>query len=294
MGRSSGRAAAQHGPFLGRSALVTGAASGIGRALATALVERGATVLATDLDGDGAATVAEELGGTKRSDGSARAAALDVSDAAAFEAVVGRFADEEGGIDFLFNNAGIPVGGEVRDLTVDHWRRVVEVNLLGVVHGVAAAYPRMLARGRGHLVNTASLAGLVPSPLLVPYSTTKHAVVGLSVGLRMEAAPHGVRVSVVCPGVIETPLLDRGNPGDLAPAASTPDIRAMLTAVMGPPYPAASLARDVLDGVARNRPIIVTPRRARLVWSLYRLAPTLLTEQRRRTMPAPRHPTAAG
>jgi short-subunit dehydrogenase len=88
----------------------------------------------------------------------------------------------------------------------------IDADLLSVVHGIAAAYPGMIERGRGHIVNTASLSGLLPSPRLAPYSTTKHAVVGLSVGLRAEVAEHGVRVSVLCPGLIETPLLDRGNP----------------------------------------------------------------------------------
>jgi NAD(P)-dependent dehydrogenase (short-subunit alcohol dehydrogenase family) len=123
----------------------------------------------------------------------------------------------------------------------------------------------------------------------VPYSTTKHAVVGLSVGLRVEAAGHGVRVSVLCPGVIETPLLDHGNPADLPTVESMPDIRAMLTELMGTPYPAASLARDTLDAVALNRPIIVAPRRARLVWAAYRAWPALLIDQSpRRLRSAPR------
>jgi short-subunit dehydrogenase len=155
----------------------------------------------------------------------------------------------------------------------------VSGDLFGVIHGVAAAYPRMVGRRRGHIVNTASLSGLVPSPLLVPYSTTKHAVVGLSVGLRIEAANYGVRVSVVCPGVIDTPLLDKGNPEDL-PAVPTPaDIRSMLTELVGKPYAASRLAVDALDGVALDRSIIVAPRHARVIWALYRAWPSLLISQ---------------
>jgi NAD(P)-dependent dehydrogenase (short-subunit alcohol dehydrogenase family) len=202
-----------------------------------------------------------------------------VTDAAAVADLVGRTAADHGGIDVLFNNAGIGIGGEVRELSAAHWQRVIEVNLWSVINGVSAAYPLMIAQGRGHIVNTASLSGLLPSPMLVPYSTTKHAVVGLSVGLRMEAAAYGVKVSVVCPGVIETPLLDKPNPEDLPAVASRPNIRAMLTSLVGPPYPVASLASDVLDGVARNRPIIVTPFHARRAWALYRLSPWLLIEQ---------------
>jgi NAD(P)-dependent dehydrogenase (short-subunit alcohol dehydrogenase family) len=278
MGRAADRASAGRRHFDGKVAIVTGAASGIGRALATELVDRGATVVVSDIAGDDAVSVAELL---CRRAGAARAmaATLDVTDAAAVEELVARTAAEHGGLDLLFNNAGIGVGGEVRELTAAHWRRVIDVNLWSVINGVNAAYPLMISQGRGHIVNTASLSGLLPSPMLVPYSTTKHAVVGLSVGLRMEAAAHGVKVTVVCPGVIETPLLDKANPDDLPPVRSMPDIRSMLTSLVGPPYPAASLASDVLDGVALNRPIIVTPFHARRAWAVYRISPRLLIDQ---------------
>ena len=279
MTRASVRRSMQVAHFAGASAIVTGGASGIGRALATELVARGASVLVADIDGTGAEVVAQSLQRLGTGPGSAWAATLDVTDADAVAGVVDRFAAGHGGLDFMFNNAGIGIGGEVRELSMAHWQRAIDINLLGVVHGVAAAYPTMIGQGRGHIVNTASLAGLVPSPLLVPYSATKHAVVGLSVGLRVEAAAHGVRVSVVCPGVIDTPLLDKANPDDLPPTGSMPDIRDLLTRMVGAPYPAASLARDVLDRVALNRALIVSPRHARLVWAAYRLAPGLLIDQ---------------
>jgi NAD(P)-dependent dehydrogenase (short-subunit alcohol dehydrogenase family) len=268
----------QRAHFKEATAIVTGGASGIGRALATELVVRGATVLITDIDGRAAGEVAGSIQHGASGTGTARATALDVRDAADFADVVGGFAADHNGLDFLFNNAGIAVSGEVSDLTEAHWRRIIDINLMGVINGVQAAYPLMIARGRGHIVNTASLSGLLPSPLLVPYSTTKHAVVGLSVGLRVEASTHGVRVSVVCPGLIETPLLDKENPDDLPPAESMPDIRALLTTMMGTPYPADSLARDVLDDVALNRPFILAPRRAKAIWLAYRAWPRLLID----------------
>ncbi len=286
MRRAAVRKAMQATHFAGASAIVTGGASGIGKALATELTARGASVLVADIDGSGAASVADALQRPGTGPGSATAVTLDVTDADAVAGVVGRFAADHDGLDFLFNNAGIGIGGEVRELTLAHWQRVIDVNLRSVVHGVTAAYPMMIAQGRGHIVNTASLSGLVPSPLLVPYSTTKHAVVGLSVGLRVEAANHGVRVSVVCPGVIDTPLLDKPNPDDLPPTDSMPDIRDLLTRMVGQPYPAISLARDVLDRVALDRAIIVSPRHARLVWAAYRLAPGLLIDQSPRRLRA--------
>jgi NAD(P)-dependent dehydrogenase (short-subunit alcohol dehydrogenase family) len=260
--------------FQGRVAIVTGAASGIGAALAGALARRGSTVVLADIDEVGAKSAADDL--ALGPPGRASGVALDVTDAEAVAALVERTATDHGHLDFLFNNAGIGMGGPVSELSLAHWNRVIDVNLRGVVHGVVAAYPVMIRQGRGHIVNTASLAGLIPSPMLTPYAMTKHGVVGLSESLRMEAVRHGVRVSVVCPGVIDTPLLDKGNPPDLPDVAHSPDTRRMLTRMIGAAYPAASLAEDVLDGVARNRPVIVTPRHARIPWRLNRLSPRLV------------------
>ena len=260
---------------MGRTAVVTGGASGIGAALARALVARGDSVVIADVDVTGATALAEEL--SRQGPGGARAERLDVRDAEAVRAVVEAAHRRDGRLDLLFNNAGIGLGGAVEDLSLSHWDRVIDVNLRGVVHGVAAAYPLMLEQGHGHIVNTASVAGLIPSPLITPYSMTKHAVVGLSLSLRGEAAAHGVRVSALCPGAVETPMLDRGNPDDL-PEARTVDGREYVTRVAGAPYPADALATDVLRGVERNRPVIVAPRRARMAWRVHRAAPWLVEQ----------------
>jgi len=262
--------------FEGKVAIVTGAASGIGYALSAALCRRGATVVLADIDETGAKACADALAAGPP--GRAAGVGLDVTDAEAFIDLAARVVSDHGHLDLLFNNAGIGVSGEVADLSLAHWRRVVDVNLLGVVHGVVAAYPAMIRQGSGHIVNTASLAGLIPAPLLTPYAMTKHGVVGLSTSLRAEAVRHGVRVSVVCPGVIDTPLLDKPNPSDLPAPASAPDGRALLSRTIGKPYPPESLAEDVLAGVARNRPFIVTPRHARIPWRLYRLSPRLVVD----------------
>jgi NAD(P)-dependent dehydrogenase (short-subunit alcohol dehydrogenase family) len=264
--------------FDGQVAMVTGAASGIGRALSTALVRRGATVVGADVDKDGLEAVAGVLGATPDATrgSTLTTAVLDVTDAEAFEEVVGRTVVDHGRLDLLFNNAGVGMGGEVADLALAHWNRVIDVNLRGVIYGIAAAYPVMIRQGRGHIVNTASLAGLIPAPLITPYAATKHAVVGLSTSLRAEAASKGVRVTVVCPGVIETPILDKKNPPDLPAVPSFPDGREMLVRAIGAPYPADWLAADVLRGVARNRAFVVTPRHARRAWGMYRMAPESL------------------
>ena len=142
-----------------------------------------------------------------------------------------------------------------------------------------AAYPLMLRQGHGHIVNTASLAGLLPGPGMAPYATTKWAVVGLSLSLRGEAARRGVRVSVVCPGGVDTPILDKGMPADLprVPTAEVTDARAAITRMSGGRlYGADALAADVLRGIDRNRAVIVAPRHAWVLWRLMRLSPGLV------------------
>ncbi|MGH3257025.1 MAG: SDR family oxidoreductase, partial [Streptosporangiaceae bacterium] len=223
-----------------RIAIITGAASGIGQALASALVVRGDTVVVADIDGGGAERVAGEL--AQRGPGTAQPAVVDVRDAGAVQALVDQTRDRHGRLDVMVNNAGIGVGGEAHDLLLAHWDRAIDVNLRGVVHGVQAAYLVMVEQGSGHIVNTASLAGLLPTPGMTPYAMTKHAVVGLSLSLRAEAAGYGVRVTVVCPGVVDTPILDKGGPDDLPKPAMTANAREFFRQVQPRFYSADQLA----------------------------------------------------
>ena len=269
--------------FRGASAIITGGGSGIGKALGAALVEHGAHVVLADVDGDAAERAASELGGA--GPGTAAAVALDVRDADAVAAVVDDTAARHGGLDLLFNNAGISLGGATHEMPAAHWERIIDVNIRGVVNGVLAAYPRMVAQKRGHVVNTASGAGLGALPLVAAYSMTKHAVVGLSMSLRPEAAAHGVRVSVLCPGAVETPILDRLPPADL-PAAG-PDVltaRTYLARVGFKPMGADLFARRALGAVARNKAIIVEPRMSKALWRMQRLSPALMDRAARMTL----------
>jgi NAD(P)-dependent dehydrogenase (short-subunit alcohol dehydrogenase family) len=255
------------------AALVTGAASGIGLALSKAVANRGATVWMTDIDALGVERAAKAVGAN------AHAAALDVRDAEAVREMVERVVGEHGRIDYLFNNAGIGLGGEAHELTAAHYDRIIDINIRGVVHGITAAYPIMIKQRSGHIVNTASMAGLVPAPLIVPYVMTKHAVVGLSLGLRAEAAGYGVRVSALCPSAVETPILDSETPHDLPAPSWRPNVRRYLTSFGGAPYPVDKLAEDTIRGVERNVPLIITPTNARIGAFLYRLFPGLVTRQ---------------
>jgi NAD(P)-dependent dehydrogenase (short-subunit alcohol dehydrogenase family) len=262
--------------FDGKVAIVTGAASGIGAALSRALTQEGAAVVVlADIDEPGAVAVADEL--TAGRAGRVEAAALDVRDAERFFAVVADVVARHGRVDLLFNNAGIGIGGDIEDLTGEHWDRIIDVNIRGVVHGVRAVYPRMLERGDGHIVNTASLAGLSPTPLLTPYSMTKHAVVGLSTSLRLEARDRGVRVTALCPSGIDTPLLDSVGPADLPPLAEGYDVRRYLRRVLGREHPVDEFVQRALRGVAKNKGLVIEPARARAAWRASRFAPRLVT-----------------
>lgn len=247
----------------GKIAIVTGGASGIGRAVAEALGRRGATVIVADINAAHASDVAR---GIVEAAGKADSAAVDVSDAAAVQKLVDDAVTRHGRLDYMFNNAGVSMACEMRDTTLEDWDRIVRVNLHGVINGVQAAYAQMLRQGHGHIVNTGSIAGLAPFPLTVVYNTTKHAVVGLSTSLRSEAAGLGVKVSVVCPGFIDTPMKDRLTYRNL-------DREASMRALPFKLYSADACAADILRGVERNQAVILAPLHARLLWWLHRLAP---------------------
>jgi len=253
-----------------RVAIVTGGASGIGRALAEELGQQAFQVVVADRQTE----LAEEVAvGIRGRGGRATAAELDVRALAGFEQLVRETVDRSGRIDLLFNNAGIGIGGEIRDYSIQDWEDVFDVNLRGVVHGVHAVYPLMIEQGFGHIVNTASMAGLVPAPMSASYSTTKHAVVGLSKTLRVEAKVYGVRVSVVCPGVIRTPILRGGRYGRLNLPLSGQQSEERFERLR--PMDANLFAKKVLRAVFRNQAIIVFPRWWKLFWYLERISPSL-------------------
>ena len=192
----------------GKVAVVTGGGSGIGRATALLLAYHSAVVHVADLNAESAGKVVREI---EAAGGTATAHALDVSDPDAVEAFAEKIFAAEGHVDVLHNNAGIGFGGTIESTTIEDWQRVIGVNLLGVAYGIQAFVPRMLRQGRpASVVNTASQAGLTPSPKMAPYCASKYGVVGLTESLNAELSKRGLHFSAICPGIIDTPIIATG------------------------------------------------------------------------------------
>ena len=255
-------------PFQDKVAMVTGGASGIGRALCEGLGQRGALVIVADINRKGAQQVAATI---IKKGGRAHATYLDVSKAAQVRHVIHDTVNQYGQLNCLFNNAGIAVMGEVLDMKPAHWKHTLDVNLWGVIYGTATAYQVMIKQGFGHIVNTASTAGLVPIPLLTAYTATKHAVVGLSLALRFEAAERGVKVSVVCPGIIRTNIPHVATYLKVKREVALSKLSSIR--MMDPD----KCARVILRGVARNKDIIKVSSFAYILSLLYRIHPALMT-----------------
>jgi len=257
--------------FDGATAIVTGGASGIGRALAEELAMRGCEVVLADLQIESAEEVASEI---RASGGKAKAVKIDVTDFSAMEQLAQETVSRTGRLDFIFNNAGIVIAGPINRLSIEDWNQILGVNLRGVINGIQATYKIMMKQGFGHIINTASMAGLGVGPGNIPYTTTKYAVVGLSKSLRAEAAQFGIRVSVLCPGVIRTPILEGGGKyGKMLVDTPPEEVERMLEKVR--PMSPNLFAEKVLKSVAKNKAIIIVPSWWRLFWWINRLSPSL-------------------
>jgi NADP-dependent 3-hydroxy acid dehydrogenase YdfG len=262
----------------GKVAFVTGGASGIGAALATELVDKGAEVWVADRQISQAQELVRRL---TSAGGKAHAVEVDVRSFPSFDRAIADAVAQSGQIDFLFNNAGIGVGGEIDAYTLDDWNDVFDVNLRGVVHGIQAVYPIMIKQHSGHIVNTASMAGLITTVSQASYTATKHAVVAISKTLRLEAERHGVQVSVLCPGVIRTPILTGGKYGRNE-GVSDEDLLKM--GELARPLAPEKFAERALRAVLRGDAIIVVPGWWKALWYLERLSPALSMRAVKMTM----------
>jgi NAD(P)-dependent dehydrogenase (short-subunit alcohol dehydrogenase family) len=248
----------------GKVAVITGGASGIGRAVARRAAAEGMRVVIADIE-EGALKEAErELTGQGAD---AIAVATDVADAASVRALRDRALGHYGAVHLVHNNAGVGGGGPIWEVPEEDWRWILGVNLWGVIHGVATFVPLLLEQGEGHVVNTASIAGLTTAPFIGPYNATKQAVVAISETLYKDlqvAGASGVGVSVLCPGFVQTRIADSGrNRPDWAPGREVEgevegDVRTVIRDLIDGGIPAEVVAECVLDAVRTDTFYVLT------------------------------------
>lgn len=261
--------------FGGQLVLVTGAASGIGRATAFAFAEAGARVVAVDRDAEGAARTAEmaRLIGAPEAWGEV----VDVSDEQAMEKLAEKVAAEYGVVDVLVNNAGIGMSGSFLETTSEDWKKVLDVNLWGVIHGCRVFGRQMADRGQGgHIVNTASAAAFQPSRVLPAYSASKAAVLMLSACLRAELAGQGIGVTAMCPGLVNTGITATAHFAGASPEEEKRRQRRAARLYGLRNYPPEKVADAILRAVVRNEAVVPVTPEARGAYLLSRVAPRSL------------------
>ncbi|WP_134427088.1 SDR family oxidoreductase [Mycobacterium ulcerans] len=260
---------AQRRYFAGKRCLVTGAASGIGRATALRLAEQGAELYLTDRDGDGLAqtvSAARALGAQVPEH-----RVLDISDYDEVAAFAADIHASHPSMDVVLNIAGISAWGTVDRLSHEHWSKMVAVNLMGPIHVIETFVPPMVAAGRGgHLVNVSSAAGLVALPWHAAYSASKYGLRGLSEVLRFDLARHRIGVSVVVPGAVDTPLVDTVEIAGVD--REDPQVNRWVNRFSGHAVSPEKAAEKILAGVARNRYLVYTSADIRALYAFKRLA----------------------
>jgi NAD(P)-dependent dehydrogenase (short-subunit alcohol dehydrogenase family) len=255
----------------GRTVLVTGAGSGIGRATALESARRGAGLVICDVNEEGLAETESTAKGLGRDVISRR---VDVADREQMRSFAEDVHGQVGAIDLLVNNAGVGLGAGLLETELEDWDWIVSINLMGVVHGCHFFVPPMVARGRGgHVANVSSAAGFAATPSLVAYSTTKFGVLGLSEALREELHPHGIGVTAICPGIINTPITSSAR---LRGAAAEPGRRERLVGTyQRRNYGPEKVAKNILRAVDRGRIVAPISPEAWAMYGLTRLSPRL-------------------
>jgi NAD(P)-dependent dehydrogenase (short-subunit alcohol dehydrogenase family) len=247
--------------FRGKTAVVSGGASGIGRALCMKLAQLGAQVHVADINAEGAERTVSMI---RKQNGEAGSIVTDMRDPKAVERLVD-MVTAQGDLDFMFNNAGVIMFGEFRDMTIADWQHFIDSNVMSVVYGTSCAYRAMLAQGHGHIVNVSSVFGLFPFSLATGYTAVKQAIVGLTLALRPEAADLGIKISVACPGSVKTEVRQTYKifNGDRE------RFNALILKEMTP----QRVAVKILRGVDRNRGLIAFPLYDLWPWWLFRMNP---------------------
>lgn len=249
----------------GKVALVTGAASGIGRACAIEMARQGMDLVMVDLNGERLAEAAREA---ERFGDRVLSITADLSKKSEVNRVARDAVMEMGQVDLLYNNAGVALAGRVQEMKLADWEWVTDINYWGPIRLTHALLPHMIERRTGHIVTTASVAGLLGWPGLTPYSATKFAMVGFSEALRGELDRYGIEVSVVCPGLIRTNIIEmaecRGlNKGRLYDSVKYKGLSA------------EKAARVIVDGIRKGQGYILVAPEAKPLWAIKRLSPAL-------------------
>lgn len=255
--------------FKDKVVIVTGGGSGIGKALCVNLAKLGAIIIVTDIDINKATEVKSTI---ESINGYAESKKMDVTDYNNVKQIITSIAEKYSRIDYIFNNAGISILGEIRDFGIDHWNKVINVNLFGVLYGTIVSYPIMVKQGLGHIVNVASLGGLFPSPFNAPYIASKHAVVGLTKTLRIEAKELNVKVSVVCPGAVRTGIFENT---EIVNIDRNQFFESFPTPTKGL-LEVNKAVEIILKGVIKNRGMILFPIQFKIGYWLYKNFPFIV------------------
>jgi NADP-dependent 3-hydroxy acid dehydrogenase YdfG len=255
--------------FKNKVCIVTGAAAGIGKCLCEQLSEKGAIVVGTDLNKDALTKTVKEI---TTAGGKCSGAVFNVTDYEEFKKCIDDTVVREGHLDYLFNNAGICIASEIRDSEIEHWQKVIDVNLNGVIHGALTAYKIMAKQGFGHIVNLSSVEGLIPFPLTASYVASKFAVFGLSQCMWVEGRDLGVKVSVVCPGFIKTDIFNVTPMIGLNREITMDSLSKWEKFGVTP----EKCARIILKGVKKDKAIIPVTILTSVFWYLARIWPNLL------------------
>lgn len=253
----------------GKTVLVTGAASGIGKETVLAFADRGANLVVCDVNETGLAQIEQRLRGRGREVFAQR---VDVASRDAMHEFAAAVHARVPAVDIVVNNAGVALGAGFLDTELDDWDWILGINLRGVIHGCHFFVPPMVARGTGgHVVNIASTAAFVAGEALVAYSTTKFGVLGLSEALRDELTPHGIGVTAICPGVINTPITRAARMRGLAAKPEAHQL--MIELFERRNYGPERVARNILKAVQRNRAVAPVSPEAWVLYFLKRLLP---------------------
>lgn len=249
--------------FLNKTVVITGAGGGFGRAMALEFAKIGWKIGIVDINNAGAE---ETLKLVKQAGGQGETFHTNVTDAEAIKEMADHFFSTWNGVDILVNNAGIAVGGAVGDVTLEDWKSVVDINTWGMIYGCHEFIPRMKAQGGGHILNIASIAGLLCITNMAPYNVSKAAIVALSETLRVETASDNINITVACPAFFKTGLLDDMKSTD-------PWISEIAKIGFKAGFTSDVVAKRVLKAVAKNKFYVVPMFYAKLIWLNKRLTP---------------------